>query len=279
MRGPPDGCKIFAYTILGSMRTIACLLLLTATARAGTFALLVGVSQYAKLPSDLWLQYPDADVRAFGEFLRSPRGGGVPASAIRTLTNDQATTAAVREAFGGFFSAAGAGDTVYILVAAHGTVDSTGAYVLTHDSDPADLAGSALPMGELRALVERTTSHAGRVILLVDVCRAAAIAGQKTTSLGGVVEKIGEVQGELLGLMAARPRELSSEGPEFGGGHGAFTWAVLQGLDGGADSNKDGFVTAGELVDYVTAEVPKLTGGRQHPRDMEIGRASCRERV
>ena len=26
-------------------------------------------------------------------------------------------------------------------------------------------------------------------------------------------------QGEILGLMASRPKELSYEGPEFGGGH------------------------------------------------------------
>jgi hypothetical protein len=42
------------------------------------------------------------------------------------------------------------------------------------------------------------------VILLADVCRGATIAGQKTMSLGGVVEKIGEARGEMLGLIAAR---------------------------------------------------------------------------
>ena len=122
-------------------------------------------------------------------------------------------------------------------------------------------------MAELHSVVEDELNHAGRVILLADVCRAATIAGQKTTSLGGVVEKIGEASGEMLGLMAARPKELSMEGPEFGGGHGAFTWAVLQGLTGAADSDRDGFVTAGELIDFVSSAVAKLTGNRQHPRD------------
>ncbi len=50
-------------------------------------------------------------------------------------------------------------------------------------------------------------------------------------------------------------------------GHGAFTWAVLKGLEGAADSDHDGFVTAGELIDFVSADVPGLTKNKQHPRD------------
>jgi uncharacterized caspase-like protein len=233
-----------------------------------TWALLIGISEYRNLPRDLWLQYPDADARAFRGFLESVPGGSVPSERILTLTNEQATTTAIRHAFSTFLKQQpGRDDTVYVLIAGHGTVDSTGAYILTADSDPRDLAATALPMAELRTVVEDELTRAGHVILLADVCRAATIAGQKTAALGGAVEKLGETPGEMLGLMAARPKELSSEGPEFGGGHGAFTWSVLRGLRGEADSDHDGVVTAGELIDFVVADVPKLTGGRQHPRD------------
>jgi uncharacterized caspase-like protein len=232
-----------------------------------TFALIIGISQYAKLPHDLWLQYPDSDATAFANFLGSPRGGAVPPAQLRVLTNRQATTAAVRQAFQTFLQTPGKNDTVYILIAGHGTVDTHGAYILTYDSDPNDLSSSALPMSELHTLVEQRLTTTGHVIFLADVCRAATIAGQKTTALGAVVEKIGEAPGEMLGLMAARPKELSLESPEFGGGHGAFTWSVLQGLTGAADTDHDGFVTAGELIDYVSTGVPRLTSNKQHPRD------------
>ena len=118
-----------------------------------------------------------------------------------------------------------------------------------------------------QALVEQELNTAGHVILLADVCRAATIAGQKTTALGGAVADIGEAPGELLGLMAARPKELSNESPEFGGGHGAFTYSLMRGLDGAADADKDGVVTSGEIIDFVTKDVSKLTSNRQHPRD------------
>ena len=184
------------------------------------------------------------------------------------LTNETATTASIRNAFQTFVKTRpGKDDTVYILIAGHGTVDNTGAYILTYDSDPENLAATGLPMAELHSLVEEELTRVGHVIFLADVCRAAAIAGQKTTNLGGIVEKIGEAPGEMLGLMAARPKELSLEGPEFGGGHGAFTYSVLKGLEGAADGDHDGFVTAGELIDFVSADVPAMTRNKQHPRD------------
>ena len=235
---------------------------------AKTFALVVGISKYQKLPQDLWLQYPEADARSLVEHLASPRGGSVPADQIVLLTNEQATTAAIRNAFQSFVKTRpGKDDSVYILIAGHGTVDNSGAYILTYDSDPENLASTGLPMAELHSLVEEELTRAGHVILLADVCRAASIAGQKTTNLGGIVEKIGEAPGEMLGLMAARPKELSLEGPEFGGGHGAFTYSVLKGLEGAADSDHDGFVTAGELIDFVSTDVPGATRNKQHPRD------------
>jgi uncharacterized caspase-like protein len=235
---------------------------------AKTFALVVGISKYQKLPQDLWLQYPEADAKTFSQFLASPRGGSVPSAQLLSLTSEQATTAALRNAFQTFLkTGVGKNDTVYILLAGHGTVDPSGAYILTYDSDPENLAGTALPMAEVHALVEDEVTRAGHVILLADVCRAATIAGQKTASLGNIVEKLGEAPGEMLGLMAARPLELSIEGPEFGGGHGAFTYSVLKGLAGAADRDHDGFVTAGELIDFVSTDVSKLTRNRQHPRD------------
>jgi uncharacterized caspase-like protein len=119
----------------------------------------------------------------------------------------------------------------------------------------------------LRKVVEGELNTAARVILLADVCRAAAINGQKTESLGDAVQALGETSGEMLGLMAAHAKELSNEGPQFGGGHGAFTWSVLKGLSGAADTDHDGFVTAGELIDFVYSDVKTLTAGRQHPQD------------
>jgi tetratricopeptide (TPR) repeat protein len=122
-------------------------------------------------------------------------------------------------------------------------------------------------MSEIQTLVDEELPKVGRVVLLADVARAAQIGNLKTAAIGSAVEKLGEAQGEILGLMAARPRELSEEGAQFGGGHGAFAYSVIKGLEGSAAQNNAPFVTAGGLTDYVRTNTPKLTNNKQHARD------------
>jgi tetratricopeptide (TPR) repeat protein len=122
-------------------------------------------------------------------------------------------------------------------------------------------------MAELQSLVNDELNKVGRVVFLADVCRAATIGSLKTDAVGAAVEKLGAAPGEMLGLMAARPKEVSYEGPQFGGGHGAFTYSVLKGLQGAADNNDNRAVEAGELIDYVRDNVSKETNNKQHPRD------------
>ncbi|MBZ5604356.1 MAG: tetratricopeptide repeat protein [Acidobacteriia bacterium] len=241
-----------------------------ATAAAGpggqTYALLVGISKYKH--AELSLQFPNADANTFAQLLESPRGGGVPTQNILLLTDEKATTAAVRNGFQDFLKRrASKNDTVIILVAGHGTVDGKNAFVLTYDADPQDLASTALPMAELRALFEDQLKKVGRVLLFADVCKAGTIGSIQNMTVSSDVQHLGDVEGDLFGLLASRPKELSLEGPQFGGGHGVFSYYVIKGLAGAADDNKDGVVDANELIQYVSNQVPQATSNKQHPRE------------
>jgi len=67
-------------------------------------------------------------------------------------------------------------------------------------------------------------------------------------------------------LTSSDINEISEEGKNWGGGHGVFSWALLEGLRGNADENKDQVVTAGELFNYASSRVRQETGARQNPR-------------
>ena len=235
-----------------------------------TFAVLVGISKYQKLPQDLWLQYANADATALQKHLLSPRGGNLPPDNVVLLTDERATTAALRSVLQTFKNGrAGKKDTVILFLAGHGTVEVPGskaAFILTHDSDPQDLTSTSLPMLEIQELIQQLT-EVGRVMAFVDVCRSGTIGTIKSTSVNAVVERLGESEGEMLGLMASRPRELSYEGPQFGGGHGAFSYYLLKALTGDADKNKDNVVNVNELIEYVRQQVAEGTDDKQHPRD------------
>ncbi|HEX4594485.1 MAG TPA: caspase family protein, partial [Bryobacteraceae bacterium] len=191
-----------------------------ATAASGvggkTYALLVGISKYQK--PELSLQFADADASVFGQLLQSPRGGGLGADSVLLLTDEKATTAAVRNGFQDFLKRrAGKNDTVIILIAGHGTVEVPGsknAFILTYDSDPQDLKSTALPMTELQSLFEEQLAKVGRVLLFVDVCKAGTIGTIHNTSVSANVQQLGDVEGDLFGLLASRPKEVSLEGPQ-----------------------------------------------------------------
>ena len=48
-------------------------------------------------------------------------------------------------------------------------------------------------------------------------------------------------------------------------GHGVFTYYLLEGLRGSADTDHDGIITVDEAYGYVSRKVPEVTGQNQHP--------------
>jgi uncharacterized caspase-like protein len=67
-------------------------------------------------------------------------------------------------------------------------------------------------------------------------------------------------------LTSSDVNEVSRESKRWGGGHGVFTWALLEGLRGKADASGDSLITAGELFNYVRQRVQLETGFKQNPR-------------
>src|ERR1041385_7098559 len=144
---------------------------------ARTYALVVGISKYERLSEDEQLEFAHADAETFADYLKSPRGGGLAPENISLLVNEQATTSAIRTAIESYLKArAGKNDTLILFMAAHGTVADTPngreAFIVTYDTDPQDLASTALPMADVQALMHDELAHVGRVVLYVDVCHA-----------------------------------------------------------------------------------------------------------
>jgi uncharacterized caspase-like protein len=66
-------------------------------------------------------------------------------------------------------------------------------------------------------------------------------------------------------ISAAADGERSREHTTWGGGHGVFTFALIEGLHGAADYNGDQTVTVGELIPYVSDRVRRETRNGQSP--------------
>jgi tetratricopeptide (TPR) repeat protein len=233
-----------------------------------TWAVIIGISKFKNLSKDDQLQFADKDAETFAKFIKSPRGRSFPESNIKLLLNEDATLASLKRSLGNWIQrSAKSNDIVYIYIATHSLVEkeaSKGAYLVTSDADPEDPYSTAFAMKDLADVVINRSGKAGRVVLFADACRSGKMAAKGALQS---VESEAQKNKEVLGLMASRATELSQEGPQFCGGHGAFTCYLLKGLNGEADADKDKSVTFTELLDYMNANLPKATGGQQHVRE------------
>ena len=235
------------------------------------WAVVIGVSDYADKRIQA-LQFADDDARAMHAFLRSPAGGAIPEDQIRLLVNERATAAAIREALFVFLQQASEEDYVVVYVAAHGVPDPKRAanlYILSYDTDLDAVAATAFPMWDFKTAVRRQIASE-RVVVIADACHSAGALIDDANPIAGAFADLFSPSRRVT-LSASDKNELSREGKEWGGGHGVFTHALLEGLRGKADADGDGVITFVEAANYVERSVPALTGGKQNPKRMGLG--------
>ena len=130
--------------------------------------------------SDLDLKYACRDAEEVHALVCTPEGGNFPAGRTRLLVDDGATTRALTQALRGFLMAAMPQDLVLLYFACHGGPDprrpAGPLYLYTHDTDPADVAGTGLPMDDIdRSL--RQVVRAERAVIVVDTCHSGGVGG------------------------------------------------------------------------------------------------------
>lgn len=240
------------------------------------WAVIVGISKYKHKIGDL--SYAHCDAEEFCALLQKPSGGGFDESRILKLIDQEATTEALYGALRAFLKNPEVDDLVVLYFACHGFSDPdrrNAVYFVTHDTNPAAIPATAVPMREVE-LALKDTLLTDRVIIIADTCHSAAIALPHSLRsvvpdaqiLNKYLDEISTAKPGVALLTSATASESAKEGAEWGGGHGVFTHFLLEGLRGAADGYKgrrDGKITVGELFDYVRDNVQRATRDTQHP--------------
>ena len=268
---PPAAKADRAINVAQKMRTQA------VSPKVGRWAVVIGISDYKY--DTRWdrrkgipdLQFADRDAKAFAEFLMSPQGAAFQPDHVLLLTNKKATVNEVRNAIGGFLAKSLEDDLVIIFYAGHGVPDPENPenlYLACYDTVPGKYYGTAFPMWGIDDALRRTI-HSKRVFVFADACHSAGVGGARGKSAS---KKFNEYMDRLAGskegvtkITASRADELSLEKDYLGGGHGVFTYYLLEALRGGADDNNDGFVTMVEAYDYLYDKVRSETRHSQKP--------------
>lgn len=235
------------------------------------FAVVVGVSDYSDAGIRS-LRHADDDARAFYDFLVSERAGlgGFDQENVQLLLNEEATSSNIRTALSTFLMEATERDVVILYFAGHGAPDPyrpSEHYLLSYDTNIDSLAGTALPMSEVSEAVSRI--RARDVIVITDACHSAVLGATRSESPNAInlvfLNQMESTTGGYVTITASDVAQYSQEGEQWGGGHGVFTYYLLEGLNGSADADQDRIVTLGEAFEFVRSRVQRETGNAQVP--------------
>jgi hypothetical protein len=223
------------------------------------WAVVVGVGKYSSMPS---LKYTDDDAFRFYSHLKSPEGGALPDNQIEILVDEAATRENILRTMRQYFLRADENDVVLLYFSGHGL---EGCFL------PVDYDGynNKLRHEEIRQIFKE--SKAKHKICIADACHSGtldysgtlAAKGPAPVSVDRYYQAFEDSDGGIALLMSSQGGELSLE--DQGLRQGVFTYYILQGMKGGADTNSDYIVTVTELYAFVHKKVLDYTAGMQSP--------------
>jgi uncharacterized caspase-like protein len=221
------------------------------------WAVIVGVGRYAAMPS---LKFTDDDAYRVYSFLKSPEGGALPDEQIALLIDESATRTNILNAMRRQFLRADANDVVLLYFSGHGL---DGCFL------PVDFDGyrNKLRHEEIKKIfLESAAKHK---LCIADACHSGSLQyglaarGPAPVSVSRYYQALEDSDGGIALLMSSKAEELSLE--DHGLRQGVFTFYLLKGLKGEADTNGDQIVSIREIYKYVTPKVREYTAGAQTP--------------
>ncbi len=223
-----------------------------------TRAVVVGISQYENEGNeDLRFAHRDAEV--FYDYLRSKAGGKLPERNIKLLTNDNATVASISLAINWLKEKTSKGDTAIFYFSGHGKVESNPiaehGFLLAANSPPNNLKNNSIRIEDLDEDAKLLSAvKEAKVIFILDACRSGTIA-----NVGPVLntEFRGKQKENEVRLLSCKADQKSLENELWGQGRGLFSYYLVNGLMGLADTQNDGVVTLEELKDYMSSNIKK----------------------
>ncbi|MBU0485403.1 MAG: caspase family protein [Proteobacteria bacterium] len=159
-------------------------------------------------------------------------------------------------------------DVSIIFIAGHGVRDTTNNfYFLPHDGDPEKLRQTSIKWDDFQDVL---TNLPSKVIFFVDTCHSGSITGKRrglnfspAADITNALREIINTETGIIVMTSSSGNEVSQEKPEWG--HGAFSKALIEGIEGMANYDNNRTVDIKELDLYMTKRVKELTAGSQHP--------------
>lgn len=219
-----------------------------------TYAVVVGIADYKITDYRTGdLKFADKDAVRFADFLQSPAGGNVPNQNIKVLTNKVATQKAILNALQ-LFEKATDQDRVIFYFSGHGLVGAFIPYDVKKN-DPLSILTHHDVKKRFKA------SAASTKLCIADACLSGSMTIQQAWNVPQ--SKTLPKNADVVLMLSSRSTQSSVESGVARGG--LFTFFLLSGLRGKADTNHDRTVTIKELYRYVSPLLKRNTPNHQAP--------------
>ncbi len=225
------------------------------------YVLAIGVSKYED--KNLTLQFAAKDASDFAASFLKQRGGLYRDVVVKVLTDEKVTREEILDGFDWISKETTSKDIAIIFLAGHGVNEKGGIYYFLPVNANVDrLRRTALPFTEMKNTV---ASMAGKTILFIDTCHAGNVMGARgaPTDITGIVNELASAENGAVVFASSTGKQYSFEDPNWG--NGAFTKAVVEGVNGRADYTGKGRITINMLDLYISERVKELTKGKQTP--------------
>jgi uncharacterized caspase-like protein len=147
--------------------------------------------------------------------------------------------------------------------------------ILTYDAQYDNIATTGFPMWDIKTALRRFIK-AKKVVVIADACHAGGVGKAfdvarrasraiKINPISSGLQDLSTIGDGVAVMSASDDKQFSQESQKWGGGHGAFTYFLLNGLNGEADYNHDKQITLGELIPFVSEQVRRATKNAQCP--------------
>jgi peptidoglycan/xylan/chitin deacetylase (PgdA/CDA1 family)/TolA-binding protein len=224
-----------------------------------SWAAIIGIDEYVNWQK---LQYAAHDALGLKDLLIQKYN--FKPDHIFTLLNGEATRQNILSLLGDKFgnpNMVQREDRVLVFYAGHGATRKLASgrelgYIIPVDADLTNYEGSAISMTNFQDISEAVPAK--HLLFIMDSC----YSGLALTRGGGAppsqnyLNEISRREARQMFTAGGADQQVADNGPN---GHSVFTWTLLQGLDGRADLNGDGVITATELAAYVAPAVSALS--------------------
>ena len=220
----------------------------------------IGVANYQD--KSIALEYSAKDANDFANVFKKQQGKLYRDVVIKTLTDSNADKNAILDGLEWIQKQTTAKDIAMVFIAGHGVNDENGNfYYLPFDYEESKLKRTGVPFSEFKTTL---SSIAGKVILFADACHSGNIMGKRRAiDTNGLIAELNDAENGVVVFTSSTGKQYSLEDKAWN--NGAFTKALVEGIDGKADLLKSGKITVDSLSFYVSERVKVLTNGKQTP--------------